>query len=107
MDLDFSIQPSPITKFNTLGAVTETISWTPATGKRWVITDIVISSTSTTLVTIRDGSAGNIIMIARCTASYPFVISLKTPIQSIGPNRNLTVQSSVITAYVAVIGYEM
>ena len=99
-------QITPIVKYATLSAITETILWTPATGKKWVITDIVISSTGTTLVTFRDGSAGTTFMIGRCTASYPFVSNQLTPIVSAGINRNLTVQSSVITAYVTVTGYE-
>jgi hypothetical protein len=99
-------QITPITKYATLSAITETILWTPTTGKKWVITDIVISSTATTLVTFRDESAGTTFMIGRCTASYPFVSNQLTPIVSAGINRNLTVQSSVITAYITVIGYE-
>jgi hypothetical protein len=99
-------QITPMTKYATLSATTETILWTPTTGKKWVITDIVISSTATTLVTFRDGSAGTTFMIGRCTASYPFVSNQLTPIVSAGINRNLTVQSSVITAYVTVTGYE-
>jgi hypothetical protein len=97
MDLEYSIQ----------GVTTETILWTPTPGKKWVITDINISSTGTTLVTFRDGSAGTVFMIGRCTASYPLVSNMTTPIVSSGIDRNLTVQSSVITAYVTVTGYEV
>lgn len=106
MDLIPSTQPMPIRKYVSLGNTTETILWTPTLEKKWVITDLIISSTATCLVTLRDGSAGTIIMIGRCTTSYPFIVNLTRPIMSIAANRNLTVQTSAITAYVAVAGYE-
>jgi hypothetical protein len=107
LDMEPTPPPTPITKYAALGVTTETILWTPTSGKRWVITDINISSTGTTLVTFRDGSASTVFMIGRVTASYPLVSNMTTPIISSGINRNLTVQSSVITAYVTVTGYEV
>ena len=106
MDLLPSTQPTPIRKYLTLGATTEQVLWTPTIEKKWVVTDIIISSTATTLVTLRDGPAGQIIMIGRCTTSYPFIVNLTRPIASSDINKNLTVQTSAITAYVAVAGYE-
>lgn len=96
-----------IRKFVTLSTTTETAVWTPATGKKFVVTDLIISGTTTATVALRDGTAGSTILIVRLAAGYPLMKDFDTDIFSGAINRILTAQTSAATTYVYAGGYEI
>jgi hypothetical protein len=107
MSLIPEIFPVPINKTITLSSTTETTLWTPAAGKKWVITDIAITATTTAILTFRQGTGGSVVFNARLTSALGITLDLVTPIMATTADAILTVKTSAITAYVTITGYEV
>ena len=107
MSLLPEIFPVPINKTMTISSTAETTLWTPSAGKKWVITDIAISGTTTMIVTLRDGLGGTIMLNTRLTSAISFRMSLVTPIMSSAIDKILTIKTSAVTCYVTITGYEI
>ena len=92
--------------YTVLGGILETTIWTPAAGKKWVLTDLIVSATANCGITIRDNTAGATIMTFIILANTTLPINLQTPIVSGAANRVLTAQTSAITVAITTSGYE-
>ena len=80
--------------------------WDPTAGKKWVVTDLIISTDTAMTVTIKDGA--NAVMVLYLAANGGAVSNFQTPLQSSAANNNLTVTASA-TGNIAVTatGYEV
>ncbi len=88
----------------------ETTVWTPALGRKFVLTDIMISavvSTAAQSITLRDRTGGTIILILIMNTGTTFASNLQTPYQSTTANNVLTAQAGAIAFYITVCGYEV
>ncbi len=100
-------EAAPVRKYVVLSTTGETALWTPTAGKKFVITDMVLSSSATASVTLRDGTAGTTIGMFRLSATVGLPVNLMTPIVSAAADRVLTAQTSAITGYIFISGYEI
>ena len=96
----------PIRKYVALGGVGETTIWDPTAGKKWVITDIIVSCTANAGITFRDGTAGATFMSFIMLANTTISMNLQTPLMSVAADNNFTAQTSAITVAITVSGYE-
>ncbi|TVL99575.1 MAG: hypothetical protein CV087_17605 [Candidatus Brocadia sp. WS118] len=96
-----------IRKYLASGDTNENTVWDPTAGKKFVITDIVVSATAAGTCTLRDGTGGSTIMILSFAANGGWSSNLTSPIISATADNNLTIQASAATQYIMVTGYEI
>ncbi len=94
-------------KYVALSGTGETTIWDPTGGKKFVVTDIIVSAAAEGTCTLRDGTAGSTIFIASLAEFGGFSTNFQTPVQSATADNILTAQASVATQYVFVSGYEV
>ena len=86
-------------------AQTDTAIWTPATDKKFVITDICISTDTAMTITLKDG--GTQIYQWHFAANGGAVLNLQTPYESSAANNSLTITTSTDgNVAITVQGYE-
>ena len=102
---------TPHTKkyYTNVGAVTDGIVWSPATGKRWYITDLVINTTADCTVTLEDDlTAGDdVVLKANLAAKSGIAKRFNTPLFSGQDGVDLLVTTDAGTIYITVTGYEI
>ena len=80
--------------------------WVPASGKKFVITDIIASADTAMTLTFADGVTT--IIEVYLAANGGFVSNFQTPIESTTANNNLTITASAAgNVSVTVTGYEI
>jgi hypothetical protein len=97
----------PVRKYVALANTNETTVWDPTAGKKFIVTDIVVSATANAGVTIRDGTAGATILAFVILANTTIPTNFQTPIMSAAADNNLTAQTSATTVAITVSGYEL
>lgn len=91
------------------GAVTDGIVWSPAAGKKWVITDLIINTSAAAVVTLEeDLSAGDsAFMKFELAANGGVSTNFQTPLMSTEDDADLLVTTSAGNIYITVSGYEI
>jgi hypothetical protein len=91
------------------GAVTDGIVWSPASGKKWVITDLIINTSAAATVTLEeDKSAGDaVVMKFELAANGGVSTNFQTPLMSTEDDADLIVTTSAGNIYITVSGYEI
>jgi len=80
--------------------------WDPTAGKKWVVTDLIISTDTAMTVTIKDGTTA--ILVLYLAANGGAVSNFQTPLQSSTADNNLTVTASAAgNIAVTATGYEV
>jgi len=97
----------PVRKYVALGTTNETTVWDPTSGKKFVITDLVASAGNNCTITFRDGTGGSTFMLFDVLKSTTVPINFQTPIISVAADNNLTAQTTAITSYITISGYEI
>ena len=94
--------------YTNVGAVTDGVVWSPAAGKRWYITDIIINVTAATTVTLEDDlTAGDSpVMKLDLAANSGLSHHFATPLFSGEDAADLLVTTSAGTIYITVVGFE-
>lgn len=101
---------TPVRKYYTnAGAVTDGVVWSPASGKKWVVTDLVINTSAAATVTLEeDLSAGDsVVMKLDLAANGGVSTNFQTPLQSGEDDADLLVTTSAGNIYITAIGYEI
>lgn len=95
--------------FNLTGAQTDGILWSPAAGKKWVVTDIIwTSSATTTLLLEEDKTAGDeAVMYLDLAANGGLSTNLQSPLFGTENDADLVVTTSAGNLKGVVIGYEI
>lgn len=95
--------------YTNAGAVTDGIVWSPAAGKRWYITDLVINVSAAATVTLEDDKAGGdeAVMKFELAANSGVTHSFNTPLFSGEDAADLIVTTSAGNVYITVTGYEI
>ncbi len=95
--------------YTNAGAVTDGIVWSPAAGKRWYITDLVINVSAAATVTLEDDKAGGdeAVMKFELAANSGITHSFNTPLFSGEDAADLLVTTSAGNVYITVTGYEI
>lgn len=99
-----------VKKFYTYsGAVTDGIVWSPAAGKRWYITDIIVNVSAACTVTFEDDlTAGDsVVMQFEFAANGGMVSNFNTPLFSGEDAVDLLVTTTAGNIYITVTGYEV
>lgn len=91
------------------GAVTDGIIWSPAAGKRWFVTDLIINVSAACTVTLEDDKAGGdeAVMKFELAANSGISHSFNTPWFSGEDAADLLITTSAGNVYVTVTGYEI
>jgi hypothetical protein len=94
--------------YTNAGAVTDGIVWSPAAGKRWYITDIIVNTSAAATVTFEDDKAGgdDPVLKLELAANGGFVSNFKTPFASGEDAADLLVTTSAGNIYICCVGYE-
>ncbi len=95
--------------YTNAGAVTDGIVWSPAAGKRWYITDIIINTSAAAVVTLEDDLSGgdSPVMKFELAANGGMVSNFNTPLFSGEDAADLIVTTSAGNIYITVTGYEI
>jgi hypothetical protein len=95
--------------YTNAGAVTDGIIWSPAAGKRWHITDIILNVSAASVVTIEDDLAAgdSPVMKFELGANGGMVSNFKTPLFSGEDEADLLITSTAGNVYCTVVGYEV
>lgn len=95
--------------YTNAGAVTDGIIWSPAAGKRWYVTDIVINVSAAATVTLEDDLAAgdSVVMKFELAANSGVSHSFNTPLYSGEDAADLLITTSAGNVYVTVTGYEI
>jgi hypothetical protein len=95
--------------YTSTGAATDGIVWSPASGKRWYITDLIVSVSAATTVTFEDDlTAGdNVVLKADLAANGGFCKRFVTPLASGEDAADLLVTTTAGNLYVTATGYEV
>ena len=101
--INYTIVNKHVSSADATGGVT---IWDPTSGKKFVVTDLIISTDTDMTVTIKDGA--NAVMVLYLAANGGAVSNFQTPLQSSAANNNLSVLTSA-TGNIAVTatGYEI
>lgn len=91
------------------GAVTDGIVWSPAAGKRWYVTDLIINVSAAATVTFEDDKAGGdeAVMKFELAANSGITHSFSTPWFSGEDAADLLVTTSAGNVYITITGYEI
>ena len=95
--------------YTNAGAVTDGIIWSPAAGKRWYITDLIINTSAAAVVTIEDDlTAGDApVLKLDLAANGGMVCNFKTPLASGEDAADLLITTTAGNIYVSCVGYEI
>lgn len=95
--------------YTNAGAVTDGIVWSPAAGKRWYVTDIIINVSAAATVTLEDDLAGgdSAVFKAELAANSGISHAFNTPLFSGEDAADLLVTTSAGNVYITVTGYEV
>lgn len=95
--------------YTNAGAVTDGIIWSPAAGKRWYVTDLIINVSAAATVTLEDDKAGGdeAVMKFELAANSGISHSFQTPWFSGEDAADLIITTSAGNVYVTVTGYEV
>jgi len=97
--------------YTNAGAVTDGIIWSPAAGKRWHITELVLNVSAAAVVTIEDDLAGgdSPILKFELAANSGVVIPFGElyPLTSAEDAADLIITTSAGNIYVTAVGYEV
>lgn len=95
--------------YTNAGAVTDGVVWSPASGKRWYITDLIINVSAAATVTLEDDlTAGDsVVMKFELAANSGMAHSFNTPLYSGEDAADLLVTTSAGNVYITVTGYEV
>lgn len=108
---DFAVAGSNHVKkyYTNSGAVTDGIVWSPAAGKRWYVTDLIINVSAAATVTFEDDKAGGdeAVMKFELAANSGIAHSFNTPWFSGEDAADLIVTTSAGNVYITVTGYEI
>ena len=91
------------------GAVTDGIVWSPAAGKRWYVTDMIITTSAAATVTIEDDvAAGDVVVLALDLAANSGIAHhFATPLFSQEDAADLLITTSAGNSKITVVGYEV
>lgn len=94
--------------YTSAGAATDGIVWSPATGKRWYVTDVFIQVSAAATVTLEDDlvAGDNPVWKAELAANSGWSHSFKTPLFSAEDGADLIITTTAGNCYVTVTGYE-
>lgn len=111
-DFDVTSHTAKAVKYYTsAGAATDGIIWSPAAGKRWHVTTLVLNVSAAATVTIEDDLAAgdNAIMKMELAANSGVVIPFGDlyPLTSGEDAADLLITTSAGNVYVTVVGYEI
>ena len=104
------INYTPITKYYTnAGAVTDGIVWSPSAGKKWVITDMILSISAAATITLEeDLAAGDSVRIKyELAANGGVSTNFQTPLHGTEDDADLLITTSAGNIYITVTGYEI
>lgn len=95
--------------YTSTGAATDGIIWSPAAGKRWYVTDLIINVSAACTVTLEDDKAGGdeTVMKFELAANSGITHSFNTPWFSGEDAADLLVTTSTGNIYITVTGYEV
>lgn len=95
--------------YTNAGAVTDGIIWSPAAGKRWYVTDLIINVSAACTVTLEDDKAGGdeAVMKFELAANSGISHSFNTPWYSGEDAADLIITTTAGNVYVTVTGYEI
>jgi len=95
--------------YTSAGAATDGIVWSPAAGKRWYVTDLIISVSAATTVTLEDDLTGgdSVVLKLDLAANSGLVVPFQTPLFSGEDAADLMVTTSAGNIYITAVGYEI
>ena len=95
--------------YTSAGAATDGIIWSPAAGKRWYVTDLIINVSAAATVTLEDDLSGgdSAVFKAELAANSGISHSFNTPLYSGEDAADLLITTSAGNVYVTVTGYEI
>ena len=95
--------------YTNAGAVTDGIVWSPAAGKRWYVTDLIINVSAAATVTFEDDKAGGdeVVLKLDLAANSGITHHFATPLFSGEDAADLLVATSAGNIYCTVCGYEV
>lgn len=95
--------------YTNAGAVTDGIVWSPAAGKRWYVTDLIINVSAAATVTFEDDKAGGdeVVLKLDLAANSGITHHFATPLFSGEDAADLLVTTSAGNIYCTVCGYEV
>ena len=90
------------------GAVTDAVLWTPATGNRFVVSNIIVNTSGACTVAIFDDDESTIDTLFKGAlgANATVVIPYNIPRPSAGVNRSLRITTSATGGFVQVWGWK-
>jgi hypothetical protein len=110
-ETDFAVLGTTHVKkyYTNSGAVTDGIVWSPASGKRWYVTDIYIQVSAAATVTLEDDLVGgdSPVWKGELAANSGWSHSFTTPLFSGEDAADLIITTSAGNVYVTVTGYEI
>ena len=91
------------------GAVTDGVVWSPAAGKRWYVTDMIINVSAAATVTLEDDLTGgdSPVFKAELAANGGLCKRFATPLASGEDAADLLVTTSAGNVYITITGYEV
>jgi hypothetical protein len=91
------------------GAASDVIVWSPAAGKRWYVTDLIISTSAAAVVTLEDDrtTGDTAVLTLDLAANGGTVCNFKTPLASGEDAADLIVTTSAGNIYITATGYEV
>lgn len=104
------INYTPIRKYySNTGAATDGIVWSPASGKKWVVTDIVMSTSAAATITLEDDKTGGdeAVFAVDLAANGGISTNFQTPIMSGENDADLIITTSAGNIKIMVSGYEV
>jgi len=104
------INYTPVRKYYTYaGAVTDGIIWSPASGKKFVVTDLIINISAASAVTLEEDLAGGDSPVAKFefAANGGVSTNFQTPLASGEDDADLLITTTAGNVYVTAIGYEI
>lgn len=95
--------------YTSAGAATDGIVWSPASGKRWYVTDLIVSVSAATTVTLEDDKAGGdaVVLKVDLAANGGFCKRFVTPLASGEDAADLIVTTTAGNLYITATGYEV
>lgn len=95
--------------YTNAGAVTDGIVWSPAAGKRWYVTDLILNVSAAATVTFEDDKAGGdeAVMKFELAANSGVSHTFNTPWFSGEDAADLIVTTTAGNVYITVVGYEI
>ena len=95
--------------YTNAGAVTDGIVWSPAAGKRWYVTDLIVNVSAAATVTFEDdlGAGDSAVMKFELAANSGIAHHFGTPLFSGEDAADLLVTTSAGNVYITCTGYEI